>query len=453
MKQRAVMAIATALEPKVIVADEPTSALDVVVQRQVMQTLGRLQDGLGAAVVLIGHDMGLIAQFADTVGRDVRGQARRDRPGRQIDRSAAPSLHPPADRQPARHRERSRRCAASPACRRALLDLPPGVRFHPRCPFAFDRCRARDAAAQEVGAGPGARPATSIRSSDRLPPPLDREPAGDGVIVSALIELQTRRASSYGAFTALDDVSLSLSRRHAASMTAIAGESGSGKTTLARLLLGFITPTPAQVLYRGRDLATMSGAEQRQFRREVQPIFQDPFDVFNPFYRVDHVLTTPLRSFGLAGTPAEARAMIEEALELVGLRPGETLGPLSRTSCRGGQRQRIMVARALLLRPADHHGRRAGLDGRRLAAGDDPRRAAHAQPRARDLARLHHPRPDHRLPDLRQHRGPLPRARSPRPASVERVIREPKHPYTQLLVSSIPLPDLSRRWGTLEAFR
>ena len=133
-------------------------------------------------------------------------------------------------------------------------------------------------------------------------------------------------------------------------MTAIAGESGSGKTTLARILLGFIPPSAGEVIYRGRDLARMSGAEQRQFRREVQPVFQDPFDVFNPFYRVDHVLHTPLRRYKLAGSPAEERAMIEDALSRVGLRPADTLGRYPH-ELSGGQRQRVMVARAVLLRP------------------------------------------------------------------------------------------------------
>src|SRR4051794_20686767 len=90
--------------------------------------------------------------------------------------------------------------------------------------------------------------------------------------------------------------------------TAIAGESGSGKTTMARLLMGFIKPTGGQILYKGLDVAKMNSAQTRQYRREVQPIFQDPFEVFNPFYKVDHVLTTPLKNFGLAKDEQEGRA-------------------------------------------------------------------------------------------------------------------------------------------------
>ena len=143
--------------------------------------------------------------------------------------------------------------------------------------------------------------------------------------MSALIELNGV-TKTYGAFTALDNVTLSLSDT-SPSMTAIAGESGSGKTTLARILLGFINPSVGHVLYRGKDIARMSPAEQRQFRREVQPVFQDPFDVFNPFYRIDHVLETPVKRYRLADTDAKRRALIEDALKRVGLRPQDTLGP------------------------------------------------------------------------------------------------------------------------------
>ena len=106
--------------------------------------------------------------------------------------------------------------------------------------------------------------------------------------------------------TAVNDLSLSIDA-DPPSITAIVGESGSGKTTLARLLLGLIEPTAGQIAYRGTDLRRLSRAERRQFLREVQVIFQDPFEVFNPFYKIDHVLETPISKFGLASSPAAAR--------------------------------------------------------------------------------------------------------------------------------------------------
>lgn len=261
--------------------------------------------------------------------------------------------------------------------------------------------------------------------------------------MSALIELKSA-AKTYGAFTALEDITFSLSE-DAPSMTAVAGESGSGKTTLARIMLGFIPPSRGNVLYRGKDVTKMSGAERRQFRREVQPVFQDPFDVFNPFYRIDHVLTTPVRRYGLAHSDAEARKLIEEALSRVGLRPQDTLGRFPH-ELSGGQRQRVMVARAVLLKP-------------RLIVADEPVSMVDASLRATILDELRTLNRDldisivyitHDLTTAFQicdnivilYRGAVAEA-----GSVERVIGAPRHPYSQLLVSSIPLPDLSKPWG------
>jgi peptide/nickel transport system ATP-binding protein len=243
---------------------------------------------------------------------------------------------------------------------------------------------------------------------------------------------------------ALDNLSYSIPDGQA-SMTAIAGESGSGKTTLALLMMGFLKPTSGQVFYRGQDVATMSAVERRQFRREVQPIFQDPYEAFNPFYRVDHVLETPLQRFGLASSKSDARGQIEEALERVGLRPNETLGRFPH-QLSGGQRQRIGVARALLCRP-------------KVIVADEPVSMVDASLRATILASLQVLNRElgisiiyitHDLTTAYQicdnivvlYLGSVAEV-----GTVERVIRTPKHPYTQLLISSIPVADRRRRWG------
>ncbi len=148
---------------------------------------------------------------------------------------------------------------------------------------------------------------------------------------------------------ALDDFSFSV-ESEPPRVVAVVGESGSGKTTLARLLLGLISPTTGNVLYRGNDLQSLPRDQRRNFLRDVQMIFQDPYEVYNPFYRVDHVLETPVAEFKLANSAAARRALIHESLRAVGLRPEETLGRYPH-QLSGGQRQRIMVARAVLLRP------------------------------------------------------------------------------------------------------
>lgn len=243
---------------------------------------------------------------------------------------------------------------------------------------------------------------------------------------------------------ALRDFSLTIEADRPA-VIAIAGESGSGKTTLARLLLGVIQPTSGEILYRGQDLRKMNKAEKKTFRQEVQAIFQDPFEVYNPFYKVDHVLTTPIAKFRLAGSKAQARELIHEALNKVGLRPEETLGRYPH-QLSGGQRQRIMIARALLLRP-------------RIILADEPVSMVDASLRAtilESLLKLHQEFGisfvyiTHDLTTAYQlcesiiilYQGSVAEI-----GEVELAIKQPKHPYTQLLVSSIPLPDPDSRWG------
>ena len=149
MKQRTVMAISTVLNPKVIIADEPTSALDVVVQRQVMQTLGQLQGEIGSAVVLIGHDMGLIAQFADLIGVMYAGRLVEVGP---VDGILSSPRHPYTrlliDSLP--KLTGKGKLIGIPGFRRLCSSLPPGCAFHPRCPFAFDRCRVEVPLDQQV---------------------------------------------------------------------------------------------------------------------------------------------------------------------------------------------------------------------------------------------------------------------------------------------------------------
>jgi peptide/nickel transport system ATP-binding protein len=168
MKQRAVMAIATSLSPKLIVADEPTSALDVVVQRQVMQTLGKLQGGLGAAVILIGHDLGLIAQFADTVGVMYAGKIVESGPVRQmIEAPRHPYTKLLVESLP--RIDTKQALIGIPGLPPRLVDMPPGCSFAPRCPYAFDRCKRETTALQAIA--PGQRVACHLYPGRTALPP------------------------------------------------------------------------------------------------------------------------------------------------------------------------------------------------------------------------------------------------------------------------------------------
>jgi oligopeptide/dipeptide ABC transporter ATP-binding protein len=247
-----------------------------------------------------------------------------------------------------------------------------------------------------------------------------------------------------GRTVALEGVSFSIGGEPP-SFTAIVGESGSGKTTLARSLLGFLRPGAGEVRYRGKDLYQSSSREQERFRREVQAIFQDPFEVYNPFYKVDHLLSVPIRKFRLARSRAEARELIDRSLRTVGLEPRETLGRYP-NQLSGGQRQRLTVARALLISP-------------RLIIADEPVSMIDASLRASILDSLRRLHEDfgisfvyitHDLTTAYQvsdnvivlYRGSVAEA-----GAVEEVIKRPLHPYTQLLVRSIPQPDPDRSWG------
>ena len=243
---------------------------------------------------------------------------------------------------------------------------------------------------------------------------------------------------------AVDEVTFSIAGDRP-TITAIAGESGSGKTTLALLMMGHLLPTSGEVSYRGSNLARMSREEKNTLRREVQPIYQDPYAAYNPFYRVDHVLQMAIQHFNLAKSKADTDRLIGEALQLVGLRPNETLGRYPH-QLSGGQRQRLMVARAMLCRP-------------KLIMADEPVSMVDASLRATILSSLRKLNQDygisivyitHDLTTAYQiseniiimYAGVIVEA-----GSVQQVIRSPKHPYTQLLISSIPQPSKHKAWG------
>jgi peptide/nickel transport system ATP-binding protein len=257
----------------------------------------------------------------------------------------------------------------------------------------------------------------------------------------------TRGLLSKTSTTALSNISLKVDDGKPTIIT-IAGESGSGKTTLAMSLLGFITPTSGQILYKGQDISNLRGSDRVAFRREVQAVFQDPFAVFNPFYTVDHLLSIPIKLFKLAKSKNESRAIMVEALRAVGLAPEDILGRYPH-QISGGQRQRINVARALVLRP-------------KLLVADEPVSMVDASLRASILETLrglqkefgvsiiyitHDLTTSYHLAKsiIVLYRGEVMEA-----GDVDMVIKNPKHPYTRLLIDSIPWPNIKRRWGNTE---
>jgi len=242
---------------------------------------------------------------------------------------------------------------------------------------------------------------------------------------------------------ALQNITLHI-KKDSPSILGIAGESGSGKTTLAGLLLGFITPTEGKILYKGKDLQKLSKVERLDFRQEVQVIFQDPFEVYNPFYKIDHMLNIPVTHFHLANSKKEGKKLVENALEKIGLHPEETLGRFPH-QLSGGQRQRIMVARAFLLKPS-------------IIIADEPVSMVDASLRATILKSLLQMKQDLNIPilyishdltttyQISDNIIILYKGSVVETGKTELLIKKPKHPYTQLLIKSIPLPDPDVSW-------
>ena len=266
-----------------------------------------------------------------------------------------------------------------------------------------------------------------------------------------LLEIQNATKIYGGGFlssspttVALEDFNLTI-QEEPATITTIAGESGSGKSTLANLVLGFVGLTSGQIRYRGKDIADATSQERLQYRREVQAVFQDPYAVYNPFYRVKHIFDLVLKNFKLAGDRSEGRELIEDALNVVGMRGEEVLEKYPH-QLSGGQRQRMMVARAYLLKP-------------RLIVADEPVSMVDASLRAMILDIMLRLRDEHNISflyithDLSTayqigdqiyllYQGSI----AERGDTVE-VIENPKHPYVQLLIDSIPVPDPKISWG------
>lgn len=286
MRQRVLIAIGLAARPRLLIADEPTSALDVTVQQRVLDHLAGLTSELGTAVLLVTHDLGVAAERAEHVVVMHRGRVVESGPAERI-------LTDPED-------EYTRRLVAAAPSLSAARPRPP--------------------------APPGA-------------PPL--------LVVDNLRKVFRRRAAKLGhhiEVTAVDDVSFAVAR---GTTTAIVGESGSGKSTVARMVLGLLPPDAGSVVFDGTDVASL-GRRERQFRRRVQPVFQDPYGSLDPTYSVLRIVEEPLRVHAI-GDRGERAARVRELLDRVAL-PSD-LARRFPAELSGGQRQRVAIARALALGP------------------------------------------------------------------------------------------------------
>jgi peptide/nickel transport system ATP-binding protein len=310
MRQRALIAIGLACRPKLLIADEPTSALDVTVQRQILDHLEALTAELGTAVLLITHDLGLAAERASHLVVMYKGRVVESGPALQI-------LQDPHHE----YTKRLVRAAPSLASRRPLGDL--------------DRGDLLGDQAQQL----------------KITEPAQHASSGpqDVVVAANLIkDFPIRGAvpfSGASTFRAVNDVSFALRR---GTTTAVVGESGSGKSTVARMVLGLLEATSGTVHFDGKDVTSLRGAAAKEFRRRVQPVFQNPYGSLDPMYSIYRAIAEPLNIHGI-GDKSARTARVKELLDLVAL-PQSVMQRFP-NELSGGQRQRVAIARALALNP------------------------------------------------------------------------------------------------------
>lgn len=320
MRQRALIAIGLACNPKLLIADEPTSALDVTVQKTILDQLDRMTGELGTAVMLITHDLGLAAERASRVVVMNRGRIVEQGPARQI-------LEDP--QQP----YTQALVKAAPSV--AAVRLRPEV-FRTTVPGVPQA----DIAPREEGTDAAAPAATTERV-----PAATTDAAPDHILeVEGLTKVYKVRGSKED-FRAVSDVSFAIPRGET---VAIVGESGSGKTTTARMILKVIEPTDGEIRFDGQDVAKLKGRDLKQFRQRVQPIFQDPYSSLNPMFSIERIITEPLE-FYKRGSAKERAARVRQLLDDVAL--PETMLRRYPSELSGGQRQRVAIARALALSP------------------------------------------------------------------------------------------------------
>ncbi len=244
---------------------------------------------------------------------------------------------------------------------------------------------------------------------------------------------------------ALQDFNLTIPEEPARATT-IAGESGSGKSTLANLVLGFTSLTSGEILFRGNNISRMNRKQKLEYRRHVQAVFQDPYAVYNPYYRVGHIFDLVIKHFDLAQTGTEARNLVEEAMNVVGMQGDEVLHKYPH-QLSGGQRQRMMVARAYMLKPD-------------LIVADEPVSMVDASLRAMILDIMLRLRDEHGISflyithdlstayQIGDNIYLLYQGSIAEKGLTVKVIENPQHPYVQQLIGSIPVPDPDQKWTT-----
>ncbi|MGH3987131.1 MAG: dipeptide ABC transporter ATP-binding protein [Pseudonocardiaceae bacterium] len=447
MRQRVVIAMAIANDPDLIIADEPTTALDVTVQAQVLAVLATAREVTGAGIVLITHDLGVVAGFADRVqvmyaGRTVETGPVDDifyRPRMPYTRGLLGSI-PRVDTGP--------RLPLVPIEGQppSTVALPAGCPFAPRCPLVIDHCHTTEPTLLPLS---DPHQAACHRQDDRV---LDAErghPGRDERVLhpergAAVLRVErlvrhypvlkgTILRRRVGTVRAVDDISFELRERETLGLV---GESGCGKTTTLMEILNLAAPPSGRIEVLGTDVSALDRRRRMQLRRDLQVVFQDPIASLDPRLPVFDVLAEPLTTHGMPNT--EIRRRVPELLHLVGLRSDHASRYPAEFS--GGQRQRIGIARALALEP-------------KVLVLDEPVSALDVSIQAGvinlleelqarlDLAMLFVAHDLAVVRHIADRVAVMYLGKIIEIGPVDAVYNTPQHPYTQALLSAIPIPD------------
>jgi peptide/nickel transport system ATP-binding protein len=460
MAQRVMIALAIAAQPKFLIADEPTTALDVTVQAQILRLLQQLRDEDGMSLLLISHDLSVIAEMADRVAVMYAGQIVETGP---VDEVFLRPTHPYTEAllgaQPGRS-AKGQELVAIPGTVPDPSAMPSGCHFHTRCAYVIEACTteppallphgiggtyARCIRADELTLGvtdgddatPTARHATTARHAETL------------LEINGLTKEYPVGAGAFGkskrTLRAVDDVTIDIRRGESVGLV---GESGAGKSTVGRLVLGLTPATHGAVIFEGRDVTKLTKAEHRARRRDIQVVFQNPYASLDPLMTVADIVAEPIEvNESLSGSARTARVI--EVLAQVGLDESYRFRYPHQLS--GGQRQRIAIARALALSP-------------KLIVCDEPVSSLDVSTQAQVI---------NLLKDLQQntdvaylfvgHDLEVVNHVSDRVAVMylgrvvewgpsDEVYAHPRHPYTQMLLASVLSIDPTKRrlWSSVE---
>ena len=452
MRQRVMIAIGLACNPKLIIADEPTTALDVTIQAQILHLMKELSRELHVAMVLITHNLGIVARYADRVSVMYAARMAEQATATIL---FAKQLHPYTvgllRSVPRLDRPRGAKLETIEGLPPSLLAPPPGCRFAPRCPARQDACVATLPELEEIEpghhsaclrarelarSGPQAMGLVTVEAARPATPKNLGAPLVDVQRLSTWFDVgRGMFGGGRAVLRAVDDVSFAI---RAGETLGLVGESGCGKTTVGRTLLRLERETAGRILYGGLDVTRAGAGDIKRYRRSIQVIFQDPYSSLNPRMTVGQIIAEPTLVHKLVPDQAAASRRVVELLQQVGL--FEYMAERYPHELSGGQRQRVGIARALALEP-------------KFIVCDEPVSALDVSIQAQIINLLEALQRSLGLTylfiahDLAVVRHISDRivvmylGRVMEIADRDSLYSEPLHPYTQALLNAVPIPD------------